>query len=155
MSCVLRSSLGHTTEPTTRRRAAEEPSKLHRLDILLSRWKPNPQSHVRVLPISQIFFTFNCVLYDIWSNLRLTCLWSCSHDTGTNSLATRSQLTAAGLIAVWFHTASLSLYLHSCLVTQRGSRSLFRFLLEQLMTDQSDHILSIRYTGTELQYFSI
>lgn len=49
----------------------------------------------------------------------------------------------------------VSLYLHSCVVTQRENRSLFRFSLEQLMTDQSDHILSIRYTGTELQYFSI
>lgn len=53
----------------------------------------------------RVFFSPLTELYDIRSNLRLTCLWSCSHDTGTNSLA-----TAAGLIAVWFHTASLSIF---------------------------------------------
>lgn len=35
----------------------------------------------------------------------------------------------------------------SCVDSLRGSRSPCRFLLEQLMTDQSGHIPSIRYTG--------
>lgn len=62
-------------------------------------------------------------------------------------------LTAVGLITVWFHP-SHCVSLYSCVDTQRGSRSPFRFTLEQLTTDQSGHILSIRYTGTELYLYS-
>lgn len=38
MSCALRCSPDPTIEPTMRQRAAEEPSRLHRQDTLLSRW---------------------------------------------------------------------------------------------------------------------
>jgi len=43
-SCVSRCSPARTTEPTTRRRAAEEPSRPRPTDILSSRWNPERAS---------------------------------------------------------------------------------------------------------------
>lgn len=123
MSCVLRCSRVLTTELTMRRRGAEEPSKLHRRVIRSSRWDSN---------MLYIYIFKKCCFRNIGAK---------SEDTCCGSLP---------LASSQFDFIPHTVPLYSCVVTQRGSRSPSRFSLEQLTTDQSGHILSIRYTGTQL-----
>lgn len=60
------------------------------------------------------------------------------------------------IFSYWYNVAMWDMccvFLCSCVDTQRGSRSPSRFSLEQLTTDQSGHIRSIRYTGRQPHLF--
>lgn len=137
-----RCSRAPTTELTMRQRAAEGRSKRHQRDILL--WRSD-RDDKRLMMTGAfevepkvIFFRFRWNFR--WTDISEVVLmvWKQSH---------MSCPRAVGLLAVWF-LSSLCVSLHSCVDTQRGSRSRCRFSLEQLTTAPSGHIHSIRYTGT-------